>query len=204
MTSGASSTTFAPSGRKSRPRRNGHGQPEHFRKGRRHHRRQQWPGRGDGAIPRRPRRAPPQRREHCSKRSRPALRRSPTKCCSAMCGGGPSCSHATAAWCDGKAGAACRPLGPSPQQRCTAKRGLRPSSASGDLLRVAERGLGARRLRAGVHCADSRHRSTARRGRAPSSSRLRRGTGKGGDRRIDYVAVDYTRRTGKAPGKSGN
>ena len=32
------------------------GQHEHLRKGRCHHRRQQWSGRGDGAIPRRPRR----------------------------------------------------------------------------------------------------------------------------------------------------
>ena len=39
----------------------------------------------------------PDRREHCSKRSRPAWRRSPTTCCSATCGGGPSCRHATAA-----------------------------------------------------------------------------------------------------------
>ena len=64
---------------------------------------------------------------------------------------------------DGKAGAARRPLGPSARQRCTAKRGLRPSGAPGDLLRLAERGLGARRLRAGVHRAEGRHRSTARR-----------------------------------------
>ena len=38
------------------------------------------------------------RREHCSRNSRPDWRRSPTTCCSAMCGGGPSCRHATAAW----------------------------------------------------------------------------------------------------------
>ena len=38
------------------------------------------------------------RRDRCSNGSRPAWRRSPTTCCSAMCGGGPSCRHATAAW----------------------------------------------------------------------------------------------------------
>ena len=37
------------------------------------------------------------RRDRCSSGSRPAWRRSPTTCCSAMCGGGPSCRHATAA-----------------------------------------------------------------------------------------------------------
>ena len=41
---------------------------------------------------------PADRRDHCSNGSRPAWRRSPTTCCSAMCGGGPSCRLATAAW----------------------------------------------------------------------------------------------------------
>ena len=37
-------------------------------------------------------------RETCSNGSRPAWRRSPTTCCTATCGGGPSCRRATAAW----------------------------------------------------------------------------------------------------------
>ena len=84
--------------------------------------------------------------------------------------------------CDRKAGAARRPLGPRARQRRTAQRGLRSSGAPGDVLRLAERGLGARGLRAGVHRAESRHRGAAHRGSASSSSRLRRGTGQGGER----------------------
>ena len=81
--------------------------------------------------------------------------------------------------CDRKAGAACRPLGPGSHQWCTAQRGLRPPGAPGDLLRVAERGVGARGLRAGVRSPKSRHDSTAHRDSASSSLRLRRGTGQG-------------------------
>ena len=51
-----------------------------------------------GLNPRSRSRAPPDRRDQFSKRSRRGLQRSPTKCCSAMCGGGPSCRHVTAAW----------------------------------------------------------------------------------------------------------
>ena len=80
---------------------------------------------------------------------------------------------------DGQARAACRPLGPGARQRCAAQRGLRPTGAPGDLLRLAERGLGARGLRAGLHRAEGRHGGTARRGPASSSSRLRRGAGQG-------------------------
>jgi 4-carboxymuconolactone decarboxylase len=71
----------------------------------------------------------------------------------------------------------------SARQSCTAERGLRPAGAPGDLLWMAERGLGARRLRSGVHRAEGRYGRTARRGPARSSSRLGRGTGPGGERR---------------------
>ena len=61
----------------------------------------------------------------------------------------------------GKPAQLARPLGPGSHQRRPAQRGLRPAGAPGDLLRLAERGLGARGLRAGLHRAEGRHRSAA-------------------------------------------
>ena len=61
-------------------------------------RRRRQPVAAEQQLDRQPAAGTADRREHCSKGSRPAWRRSPTTCCSAMCGGGPSCRRATAAW----------------------------------------------------------------------------------------------------------
>ena len=64
---------------------------------------------------------------------------------------------------DGETGAAWRPVRSRSQRWSTAKRGLWPSGAPGDLLRLARRGLGARGLRAGLRRPEDRDRSAAHR-----------------------------------------
>src|SRR5207237_10417512 len=74
-------------------------------------------------------------------------------------------------------------------------RGLGRLGASGDLLRMAERGLGTGGLRAGVQRAEGRHRRAACRCAAPSSSLPRRGTGQSTDDELPAVAPKFVQLT---------
>jgi 4-carboxymuconolactone decarboxylase len=73
-----------------------------------------------------------------------------------------------------KDGAARGPSESSAGEWRPAVRSVGPPRASGDLLRLAERRVGARHLRSGLYRAEDRHRHAAGRGSAPAGSRVRR------------------------------
>ena len=118
---------------------------------------------GQGHAQPRPQTAEPQRqapaqeqrgghRRRFSRSSRPGSRPTRTRCCTATCGGGPELSaarpqpgHDLGADSDGKVRATRRP--PRPRARTTASNRAKPPACSHTwrLLRLAQRGLGARR-----------------------------------------------------------
>ena len=107
----------------------------------------------------------------------------------------PQPGHDLGADSDGQVRAAGRSPRAGARQRRPARRGLWRADPPGHLLRLAERGLCARGLRAGLHRAEGRHGGAAHRGPAPSRSCIRRRTRPGNERTIRGIAPKFAQLT---------